>query len=135
MMSKRKKAVGIIAAVLCYSAALAGIFYFVGYRAASGSGDDLLPPHTAQTFYATISEIRENHLTVVGMEENSINFRGTYWLSATEDTAITWRGMELSVSDLEVGDHISVTFSGFVLESNPGRVQGVDVIELLDDEL
>ena len=45
-----------------------------------------------------------------------------------------WRYTEITPEDLESGDHISITFTGEVLESYPAQIQQVDIIQLLDDE-
>ena len=47
---------------------------------------------------------------------------------------IMWRYTEITPEDLEIGDHISITFTGEVLESYPAQIQQVDIIQLLDDE-
>ena len=51
-----------------------------------------------------------------------------------EETKIMWRYTEITPEDLESGDHISITFTGEVLESYPAQIQQVDIIQLLDDE-
>ena len=51
-----------------------------------------------------------------------------------ENTKITWRYTDILLEDLEVGDHISITFIGDILESSPKQIQQVEVIQLLDDE-
>ena len=45
-----------------------------------------------------------------------------------------WRYTEITPEDLEIGDHISITFTGEVLESYPAQIQQVDIIQLLDDK-
>ena len=131
----KKKAAGLVIAMLCYSIAVAGVFYFIGYKTAydriEASASELMP----QTFYATISELQGNTCTVTGMEVNDINFRQEFSFVIVEETKITWRYTEIALEDLEVGDHISITFTGEVLESYPGQIQHVDVIQLLDDEI
>lgn len=88
-----------------------------------------------QTFYATISDIQGDTLRVTGLTVNDINFRGEFCFSIEKETRITWRYTDIPVDDLEVGDHISITFTGEVLETYPGQIQHVEVIQLLDDEL
>ena len=51
-----------------------------------------------------------------------------------EETKIMWRYTGITPEDLEIGDHISITFTGEVLESYPAQIQQVDIIQLLDDE-
>ena len=126
-----KKRAGLLLALLCYSAAIAGVFYFAGYQAARRER----PALDAQTFYAAISDIRGDTLTVAGMDVNDINFRGEFCFSIEKETKIIWRYTDIPADDLEVGDHISITFVGEVLETYPGQIQHVTVIQLLDDEL
>lgn len=128
----KNKTVGFVIAILCYSAAIAGAFYFVGYQTASGRMK--ATALDAQTFYATISDIRGDTFTVTGMEVNDINFRGEFCFSIEKETKLLWRYTDISADDLEVGDHISITFTGGVLETYPGQLQHVTVIQLLDDE-
>lgn len=128
----KKKTAGFVIAVLCYSLAIAGAFYFIGHHAASGRMKNSLL--NAQTFYATISGIQDDTFNVTGMEVNDVNFRGEFCLSVEEETKLLWRGTDIPVEDLEIGDHIAVTFTGSVLETYPGQIQHVDVIRLLDDE-
>lgn len=88
----------------------------------------------SQTFYATISDIHESTLTVKGMEINDINFRGEFNFSLVEETMITWRYTNISIEDLNLGDNISITFSGEILETYPVQIRQIERIQLLDDE-
>ena len=130
----KKRTAGLVIVLLCYSAALAGAFYFIGYKTAYDRMENSAPAHIPQTFYATISEIQNDIFTVTGMEVNDINFRGAFCFSLHEETKLVWRYTDISVENLNVGDHIVVTFTGEILESYPGQIQGVDMIQLLDDE-
>lgn len=56
---------------------IAGIFY-IGYRTAYIRYENAEPAIITQTFYATISEITEDTVTVTGMDVNDINFRGEF---------------------------------------------------------
>lgn len=49
-----KKRAGLLLALLCAGAAIAGVFYFAGFQAARRER----PALDAQTFYAAISDIR-----------------------------------------------------------------------------
>ena len=133
-MGKKTKTVGWALVMLCYSVALAGVSGWIGYKVASGRVEDAAPAARPQTFYATVSDIRDNAVTVTGMEVNDINFRGEFCFSVTEETEITWRYTDISMEDLDVGDHISITFTGEILETYPRQIQQVEVIQLLDDE-
>lgn len=129
-----KKTVGFAAAILCGCAIIAGIFYWIGYRAADGRTEDSGPALIPQTFYATISDIQGDMLTVKGMEINDINFRGEFCFSVAEETEITWRYADIPLTDLEVGDSVSITFTGEILETYPAQIRQVAAIRLLDDE-
>lgn len=128
-----KKTIRFFIVIFCYSVAIAGVFYFIGYKAACSRTENSELP-VPQTFYATISKIQDNVLTVTGMEINDINFRGEFCFSITEETKVTWRYTDILVEDLDVGDNISITFTGELLETYPIQIQQVKVIQLLDDE-
>ena len=125
-----KKRAGLLLALLCSGAAIAGAFYFIGYQTARRER----PAPDAQTFYAAISDIQGDTLRVTGLTVNDINFRGEFCFSIEKETKITWRYTDIPADDLEVGDHISITFTGEVLETYPGQIQHVTMIQLLDDE-
>lgn len=129
-MSKNKKIIGFVIAVL-YSAAIAGVFYFIGYKVAYDRMENSASSAVHQTFYATISDIQGNTLTVKGMEINDINFRRDFCFSVVEETRIMWRFTDISIEDLDIGDNIAVTFAGGILEEQIGQVE---MIQLLDDE-
>ena len=133
-MGKKTKTVGWALVMLCYSVALAGVSGWIGYKVASGRVEDAAPAARPQTFYATVSDIRDNAVTVTGMEVNDINFRGEFCFSVTEETEITWRYTDISLGDLEAGDNVSITFTGEVMETSPAQIQRVEMIQLLDDE-
>lgn len=133
-MSKDKNIVKQIIALVCYSVLLAVVFCFIGYKIAYGQMEKSTPITDSQTFYATVTDIQGNTFTVKGMEINDINFRGKFVFSVTENTKIIWRGTSLSIKELNVGDAISITFTGDVLETDPAQIEQLKVIQLLDDE-
>lgn len=130
-MDRKKRIFVFIIFVLLYSVAIGGIFYFVGYSSALGQLGDSTQ---SQTFYATISDMKDNVITVKGMEVNDINFRGNFLFSVENETRLIWRYTHISLDDLDVGDNISITFSGLIQETDPARITQVDLIQLLDDE-
>ena len=86
------------------------------------------------TFYATILTIDQNVLLVEGLEDNDINTRGQFYIQVDENTRLDWLGTEITLSDLDVGDRIAITWSGLVQETYPARiVDPVHRIKLLDD--
>lgn len=127
---KKGKVYGLAAGFVLYSAALAGIFYFAGSRSVSDAAGEY---PDIQTFYAQVSDISGYQIRAEGLTVNDINFRGAFDFLA-EDAKITWRGTDISVEDIDVGDNIAVSFSGEVMESYPVKLTQVTHIALLDDE-
>ncbi|NLZ46919.1 MAG: DUF3221 domain-containing protein [Clostridiales bacterium] len=103
------------------------------YDSNSNSNSDNLAEST--TFYATISSINENSIAVSGDENNDVNYRGEFVLGVDKNTSYSWRGTEISLSQLKVGSRISITFSGRILEIYPAIIEDVYKIILLDDEV
>ena len=123
-----------IIAVIVLVAVAVG-FYFVGYKTAydrieESPGSLGIP----QTFYATITEINGNDFTVEGLDINDINYQGAFTFSVTAETELVWRGTEMQVEEFDIGDIISVSFTGLVQESYPGHILDVVRVQLLDDE-
>lgn len=87
------------------------------------------------TFYAKITEIHDNYLLVDGLDINDINFRGKFSISLSEKPAFVWHGTSIEKSKLSVGNTISITFSGDILESSPAQINTVYRIIVLDDEI
>jgi len=131
---KKSILIAVIAAVMTVSLLAGGVIgYFIGskgYKSELSQTDDAL----LQTFYAEIIEINGSGLLVEGLSINDINFRGQFSLSIDEKTKLEWRYTEISLSDLDVGDRISITFSGEILESYPAIIGNAEKIQLLDDE-
>ncbi len=90
--------------------------------------------NNSTTFYATIKEIKDNSLLVSGLEINDINSRGDFSFSIEDATILEWRHSPITVEDLEVGDTISVTYGGVILETYPAIIKGLIKIQLLEDE-
>lgn len=90
-------------------------------------------------FYAKIEKISEYNgkisMLVNGLDVNDINHRGKYDLSIEENTILLWRGTKLKISDLKVGQNISITYDGRVLLSYPGQIPNVIAIKVLDDKI
>lgn len=87
------------------------------------------------TFYATITEEKNNSFIVKGLEVNDISYRGDFSFSIQSETRITWHNQEIDMSELEEGDNISITFLGPIQESSPATINNVIEIKILDDEL
>ena len=123
----------IIAVIVLVSVAVG--FYFVGYKTAydrieESPGSSSIP----KTFYATITEINGNNFTVEGLDINDINYRGAFTFSVIAETELVWRGTEMQVEEFDIGDIISVSFTGLVQESYPGHILDVVRVQLLDVE-
>lgn len=98
-------------------------------------------------FNAKIKKIQEyNGITTIlieGLETNDINHRGQFEFSIDDDTKILWiepeslksSYTELKASDLRKGQTVSITSTGHVLESYPGKLTKVSKIILLENEL
>ena len=115
------------AVLVACAAVIAMVFYTLGYR----MGHRSIP--AAQIFYATITDVKDNVLTVEGLAVNDINFRGAFTFSLEENTAVIWRYADLAPEDLETGDTVAVIFTGEILESYPARLTDVTAVQLLDD--
>lgn len=116
---------------------IAVVFYFIGYKVAYDRIERAAETqnYETQTFYATIVATNETYFLVSGIEINDINYRGEFTFPIRGETSYTWRGTEISPSDLDVGDTISITFSGEILEIYPGEILNVTRVQLLDDEM
>lgn len=120
-------AVGIAVAVLA-------VGYLAGYKSASHQMENTSQTMDQQTFYAQVEEINGDRFLVEGLPVNNINYTGAFDFSATGETQLLWRGTKMELSDFDVGDTVSITFEGEVLETYPGQIPKVVKIELLDDE-
>lgn len=85
------------------------------------------------TFYATIKEKRNNTLLVKGLEINDINYREEYTFDIKSETKLVWNNMSINISDLKVGDNISITYIGTRQMSSPATINDVVEIKLLKD--
>ena len=134
-----KKELKVILVIMLVIIALV-IGYFVGYKRAydkiESASQNVNYNNEQQTFYAEIKEINNNNAFLVeGLSVNDINYRGDFTFSVVEETKLEWRGTEISISDLKVGDNISITFDGEILDTYPAQIQEVIKIQLLDDEI
>ncbi|MDO5522392.1 MAG: hypothetical protein Q4G58_18005 [bacterium] len=87
------------------------------------------------TFYAAVTSITDSGvLYVKGLEVNDINYRGKFAVSTTDKTKFTWRGTDISITDLKPNDIISIQFSGDVQETEPASLKA-DRIYYLGDRL
>ena len=119
------------------------VSYFVGSIITYNKFENDLDNHKMnyQSFYATITDIKDTGLekepkllTVKGLNINDINFRGDFKFVITEATELEWRYTNLNVSELEIGDNISIIFTGNIKETEPAGIEDVLKIQLLDDK-
>lgn len=109
----------------------AAILFAGGYYAGKSS----VKPLESDTFYAVIEEIRDSELVVQGLEMNDINKRGRFQFRITEETEVSWRGIPITLSDLQKGDLISITYTGLIQEISPAVILDVTKVQALGDEL
>ena len=113
--------------------------YFIGYKRAydkiESASQNISYNNNQQTFYAEIEERKDNFILVKGLSVNDINFRGEFTISVVGETELEWRNTKINVTDLNVGDNISITFTGEILDSYPAQIKDVVKIQLLDDEI
>ena len=131
---KRKRKLLFVVVFVLYTVILAGISFFIGNQSARKQIENLADGGTAETFYAEISDRKNNFLRVTGLEINDINFRGDFVFSIDEETKMTWRYTEISVEDLDIGDTVSITFTGEIQETAPAKITHVTQIQLMEDE-
>ena len=133
-MGKKSKIILSIFVILFVSV----ISYFIGYKKAYDYEKEFKLYYN--TFYATITDIHDTGLTiddtlleVKGLEINDINFRGNFRFVITEATEIEWRNTNIETDDLNVGDNISIIFTGSIQETDPAKINDVLKIQLLDE--
>ena len=84
----KKSKISHIISLIIGGVIIAGIFFYRGYRTAYIRYENAEPAIITQTFYATISEITEDTVTVTGMDVNDINFRGEFVFGIEKETEI-----------------------------------------------
>ena len=132
-MTKKIKLIFCMAGIIAF----ASLSFYIGYKMGFKRSESNIS-HTEnqqRTFYAVIQEIDDDYVRVAGAEINDINFRGEFTFTVPDKTKFEWRNTDISVSDLKVGNYISITFSGLVLETYPAQISNITKIQLLDDEI
>lgn len=109
-------------------------FYFTdGYG--TFSRPESPSPTLGKTFYAEIEKIEKDSLLVNGLDVNSYNYRSQFYLELSQKPLVVWNNTVIELSDLKVGNRISITFSGDIKETSPAQISNILRIELLEDEL
>lgn len=138
-------AISILVVLFCIGFLL-GIFTGIGRKNREDKELNKVETNTLQSsnqngnvFYASIEKISEyNGITsilVKGLDINDINYRGKFSFSINDETELLWRETKIDISNLKVGQNISITRSGNVLESYPAVLTKVTKIIVLDDEI
>ena len=101
------------------------------------TNSNIVRENNEDIFYASIEKINEyNGITTVlvkGLEENNINHRGEFEFSIDEDIEILLKENKAHVSDLKVGQKISITSTGDVLELYPAHLTKVTRVIILNE--
>lgn len=103
------------------------------YTSSEDNSNTLEDHLSNQTFYATIENINEykgkTSLIVKGLEENDINFRGSFTFSIEDNTLISDSNNEnVEKTSLEIGQTILIEFTGDILESSPAQIDVTKII-------
>ena len=98
---------------------------------------NIVSKNNEDIFYASIEEINEyNGVTSVlvkGLENNDVNYRGEFEFSIDDDTEIFWKETKVEASVLKVGQKISITSTGDVLERYPVELTKVTRVIILNE--
>ena len=98
---------------------------------------NIVSKNNEDIFYASIEEINEyNGVTSVlvkGLENNDVNYRGEFEFSIDDDTEIFWKETKVEASVLKVGQKISITSTGGVLERYPVELIKVTRVIILNE--
>lgn len=93
--------------------------FLLGRTTAPDDAASVLSWEQCDTIYATILDQQDTFLHLEGLSVNDINGQGEYIVPLDKDIKCIWRGVEIPVADLEVGDNLAITYSGDVLETYP----------------
>lgn len=136
-MSNKQKIFIIIGMIVIVAISFIGGL-FIGQKNAP-ENDLAVSQVTGQTFYASIESIKQYndgsfHINVKGLDVNDINYRGNFTFKVNDNIDVIWRGERIKVSDLKVGNNISITFNDEILNSvSPTPLKDVIKVQLLDD--
>ena len=89
------------------------------------------------TFDAKIEEVKEYNgkysLLVDGFDTNEINYKAEFLCSIRETTKLLdAKDIKIEVTDLKEGQTVSITYSGGVQETYPGKILNVLKVKLVD---
>lgn len=90
-------------------------------------------------FSANIKKINKYNETtsilVKGLDSNDANHIGEFEFSISDDTELLWKENKIEISNLKIGQNISITSTGDILESYPIKLTKVTKVIVLDDAL
>ncbi len=130
-MKKKRFPAIFFTAVLCLAVG-GGVGYHFGQSGSlSKTSTNTTETEYYDTFYGEITKISDSTIYVTGLDCNDINYRDEFSIPLPETAQILWRGTEIELSDLSVGDTISITHSGDVLETSPACIVSAKRIQLL----
>lgn len=92
------------------------------------------------TFYATIKKVSKSidgkpMLFVQGLDINDRDSRGEWNIVISDKTLIRWNGNVIDISELDIADTISITYTDETIDAiYPPTLSEIVCINLLDDE-
>lgn len=147
MYQKMKRPKILLAAAVLIAVVFTGGFFAVrstfkeGADHLAGAGDTALTQNEWKrsmdqevTFKAVIETIRDQSMTVCGLETNEENNRGAFDFATDGIAVFGSDGLSTDLEDLRVGDTLSVTYKGGVLETYPVKIPEVTKIQLLNEQ-
>lgn len=97
----------------------------------------LLKNKDSYTFDARIEKVSQyNGITSVLVEglDNNINFKGKFHFSIDKDTKLLKGNSKIGISDIKVGQKISITATGGIMETYPAGLSKVTKVVVIDDK-
>lgn len=102
---------------------------FVGYKTAQSYYEKTIDQFSAtdlETYYAEVTDIGEDTLTVKGLSINEEKYQGEFCYEIWGEVSIVKDGELITLSDLEQGDVVSI-----ILVAGEGHVKGItDVFKI-----
>lgn len=132
-----KKKIGII--ILLIALIISLVFLGIVIKNNNDLNNEILegvvgPLTSSKIFYAEIKETYDNKILVDGLDINDINFQGEFEVPILESTTIKSNDETIELTELKVGDKISIVFNGEILEKYPAVVKNVREIKLFSEQ-
>ena len=88
---------------------------------------------TPIVFYARVDEINDYSIFVSGISYNDANHRGQYVIAKKNDILVSVNEEPIDFSEIDVGDIVSVYYTGTIQETSPLTVPSVKrIVKLID---